>query len=279
MRTIAFISDMHEGTMYSLMPENYEVPEGARGYRIKEGNILIPNDGQKLIREYWERFGEEMDREAVDTIIWLSDLIHGQNPIERGTQLLTTDFNEQINMALEDVKPRAKGRKNHFVSGSGYHRGVRGGSPDEVICKIIAEMEDTEAYWHGPLILGPFEPSEKRWFISHGESQAFIYRSQVIDRENLHMNAAIGLEKIPKIHGVVHGHWHCSEYHMINRQHHIQVGCWCAFVPWRGSMKLYPKFQPDIGGTIVKITDDDEVIVKEYVYTPNPKISDYVRPL
>ena len=270
MRTIAFVSDVHCGTMYSIMPENFQ---------LKEGNPLPLNDGQKLILEYWESFWKECDGENVDTVVWCSDLIHGQNPIERGTQLLTTDFNEQIRMFLELAKPKAIGRKNHFVSGSGYHRGVRGGSPDEVICNVINEMDNTEGIWHGPLALGPFEPSQKTFFISHGESQAFIYRAQVIDRENLHMNAAIGLEKIPKIHAVINGHWHCSEYHMINRQHHIQVGCWCAFLPWRGSMKLYPRMQPDIGGTIVKITDDDEIIVKEYVYSPNPKICDYVRPL
>jgi len=134
-RTIAFISDVHCGTMYSIMPENFQ---------LKEGNPLPLNDGQKLILEYWEKFWQECESEGVDTNVWCSDLIHGQNPIERGTQLLTTDFNEQIRMFLELAKSKAMGRKNHFVSGSGYHRGVRGGSPDQVICSIINEMDNTE---------------------------------------------------------------------------------------------------------------------------------------
>jgi len=253
------------------------------GFLIREGNPIGLNDGQKMILEHWHRFWDFADREGVDTAVFNGDALHGQNPRERGIQLLTTDLDEQKGMFLELVRPHVKGRILHFISGSGYHKSVRAANPEFDLCRILNEHSDCRsATWHGPLAIGSFLPSELNWFISHGESMSFIYRGMVLDRENLHMNAAIGLGVIPPIKGVIHGHWHSFDVQIKHRiqQYHIQLPCWCAFVPWKGTMVLPFRFMgPDIGGVILKITEDEKVIIEPFLLDEVPKIADFVRML
>ena len=53
---------------------------------------------------------------------------------------------------------------------------------------------------------------------------------------------------------------------------------WACFIPNKIYLKSYSKMQPDIGGVIVQITDEDRLVVRKFLY-PLPKIADQLEGL
>ncbi len=263
-RTIALVSDVHSGTSYGLAPP---------GFYNDEGNLLKLNRGQESLLDFWYEYIDITHREGVDTVLYLGDLCHGQNPKGRGIQMMTTDMDIQQMMVLELLKPMARGRKNYFVHGSGYHAHPSPGvSVERNVCNELGKLEGTVSEWWGPFAFREFEPSKRVWLIQHGVSQAYIYREMIMGRENLHANAAAALGKTPFIDVVVKGHWHSYVCIEENGQFMVQCPCWCMFIPWRGTLMMIPRFQPDIGGVIIKIMEDERIVVKPYVFKPTPKV-------
>ncbi|RLE36901.1 hypothetical protein DRJ17_07680 [Candidatus Woesearchaeota archaeon] len=127
--------------------------------------------------------------------------------------------------------------------------------------------------WKGLVSVCQFKPSQKVFLILHGTGGGVIYRATSLDRENLFVNAAIGTGKIPPIHVIVKAHRHFYLYMEQNKQYMLHVPCWCAWVPNKVYLRLYGRMQPDIGGCVLQITDDDRIVHHAFLYDP-PQIAD-----
>lgn len=261
-RVIAFLSDLHIFSRYALFP-----PEG---YTTVEGMTINPSEGQEDLWGCYAEFCNICATEKVDTIVTAGDILHGQNPIERGTMLVSPNMDEQVEMAVKVLRPLVQDRKLYMISGSGYHRSTVGHNPEKDVCDRLG------GEWWGPLANAKFEPSEKIFNIAHGESAAYIYREMLMGREAMFQKWAQALGKIPKIDVVVRGHGHHFIYIHENDQHMIQLPCWMAYEPSRPYLKSYGKMQPDIGAVIVFIDDADRIRVWHYLYDC-PHIVDFVR--
>jgi hypothetical protein len=128
------------------------------------------------------------------------------------------------------------------------------------------------------MVNAQFEPSERVFNISHGESAAYIYREMLMGREALFQKYSEALGKIPHIDVIVRGHWHQFIYIHAHGQHMLQLPCWVAFEPNKIFLKSYGKMQPDIGGAIVFIDNNDRVRVWHFLY-PAVHIADFVKKL
>ncbi|GEB79774.1 hypothetical protein DDE01_11890 [Desulfovibrio desulfuricans] len=135
-------SDVHAGHMAGLTPPDWHYPlDGARG------------DLGSMQRELWGWFAETVDSlRPFDGAAWVGDLIDGDGHRSAGTELITTDRNEQCDMARGVVR-FVGAPANRFVYGTSYHTGHA-----EDFERIIADEFDakiTDQAWirkHGVAI-------------------------------------------------------------------------------------------------------------------------------
>lgn len=260
-RAIAFISDCHIGSLYAVFPEGIKTPQG---------NELKINVGQKVILDYWNYFWKKCDEFSVDTIIDLADNIEGNNKKEFGANLITSDLEIQKTAYVELLKPHIKRRQYITITGSGYHQSL-----DTKIQKDIAKRLGGKFYG----AVANIHPvgTNRTINIAHGEGGAFVYRATAMDREGLFQLAATAQGKIPKVDVVVRGHLHSFCHLHMPKQHLIQLPCWKAYDPNKITLKSYGKMQPDIGGCILFIDEENRIDIHHYLLNPIPHIDDFVR--
>ena len=252
-RRIACIADTHCASLYGLYP-----PKWSNG----TGNVTKQNEGQEAMWRHWLYFISVCRRQGVDTVIADGDLIQGQNPKNAGVGVHTDDLQEQIDIAQKALKPLmelSSVKRKHFIQGSGYHVDRNGNPAERSICEHFGGT------WHGFIANLHFIGTNVKAHIIHGGSGAWLYRSQVLDRRNLLMNAAAGIGALPKFDIMIRAHWHYYQHIDMNGQHIIQVPCWCLYMPIQIFTEKYPLFQPAIGGVIITIDGDDSIHIDKYI--------------
>jgi hypothetical protein len=260
-RRIAFIGDTHVASQFALMPESFT---------NDKGNVILASPGQKMMLNYFNQYKDKIDELECDTLVHLGDMIHGQNHKELGKDLVTSNLNEQKNMAYELHKPLCVGRKALFVGGSGYHQGAgKNQSPEQDVCERLG------GEWFGAVANVKFAPSEKLWHIQHGESAAMVYQATVLERDGNFMKIAEANGDLPHIDCFAKGHWHTWAHLHLDQFHAIQVPCWAAWQPTKFG-KLYYGKQPKIGGVICLIDEQGRVTVWPFLYKPIPRIADMI---
>ncbi len=259
-KIIAVVADTHVGSPYAVFPEKYRIEDLKTVYKL--------NDGQKELLDYWTLFNKTCDNLKVDTVFLLGDIVHGQNVKERGVRIITTDLNEQANAAYKLLFPLVNGRKSYWIAGSRYHRSAEGYNPDQSICEKFKNSQ-----WLGEV--ANLRIGSKIINISHGGSSAFIYRETAMAREIVFSKMAWANNKLPQIDMFIHGHWHWFAHLHEYGVHHVQVPCWMVYEPAPIFTKNYTRFQPDIGGVIVLLDQDDRITVWHFIY-PLPHIADGV---
>lgn len=260
-RSIAFISDLHLFSRYALFPSKYVT---------KTGMVFQGGQGQQKLWAAWEDFKSECDDQHVDTVVVVGDAVHGQNPIERGINLVSSDMDEQVDIGVYTLGPIAKGRKLYMFAGSGYHRSTVGHTPEKDICDRLGGK------WMGAIANMSFRPSKRVFNVAHGESAAYVYREMLMGREGMFLRESMALGKIPKIDVFVRGHWHRFIYIHELKMHMVQLPAWMAYEPSKPYLKSYGKMQPDTGGVIIQLDDEDRVRVWHYLYD-TPRIVDRLR--
>jgi len=267
-RIVALIADMHIGARFAIFPP---------GVIGKTGTDLsgARNPGQKQLYENFSDFLKVCDAWDVDTVILVGDLIQGTNPIGRGAQTLTPDIDEQKLAAVHLLEPLCQDRVVHVFSGTAYHESL----DTRVHYDIAKELESVakESKFHGLIANIKLKGTNRILNVSHGVSGAAIYRTTLMDREALFEAAAYGLgdlEFLPDV--VVRAHWHRFLHIHLPNQHIIQIPGWCAWFPFKGTLRLYGKTQPHVGGVLLLIDENDRIIVHHYLYKV-PKIHDYLR--
>jgi hypothetical protein len=265
-RRIAAVSDLHLMSRYSLFPPIF---------RSEEGNVFHANEGQKSIWESYKKFCQVCNDWEVDTVLLASDLIHGQNYIERGTGLISTNLNEQIQLCADVLTPLVKGRDSHWVGGSPYHNSVKGMNVEREVCNRLTEGGVTKGTWHGLVANMRVKPFDKIINMTHGGGRAAYYRETIAAREMVYGKAGEVDGKLPRIYCYVHGHFHWYNYIHQGMVHHVQLPAWTAYEPVSIFTPNYTRLQPDIGGVLLLFDDEGRLTVWHFLY-PLPHISDMV---
>jgi len=267
-RIVAFVADTHVGSRYAIFPPNII---------SKQGNDLgaMRNEGQIKLYEYWKEWEKICDAWGVDTIILLGDIIQGNNPAGRGVGTVTADLDEQKDAAVSLLSKICENRIVHSLSGTLYHESI----DTRIHYDITKELGSVakESHFHGLMANIKLKGTNRILNLAHGVSGAAIYRTTLMDREALFEAAAYGLgdlDFLPDI--VVRAHWHRFIHIHLPNQHILQVPGWCAWFPYKGTIRLYGKMQPHIGGVILFIDDHDRITIHHYLFKP-PRISDYLR--
>jgi len=115
-KRILFMSDLHCGHVAGLCPPRWQI-KGGSPHRDKI------RDSQ---REAWQWYSRQVTRcGPYDVVVVNGDAIDGQGTRSGGTELITTDRNEQIAMAVFAIRRAiTKGRTRVVMTyGTGYHVG------------------------------------------------------------------------------------------------------------------------------------------------------------
>lgn len=112
-KKILAISDLHAGSMVGLTPPAWQVHETTHKTRR--------NKFASLQSIAWEWYVQELKKIGkVDICFVLGDCIDGQDKKGAGAGQITTDLEEQAEMAIEALR-WIKAKKYVFVYGSNYH--------------------------------------------------------------------------------------------------------------------------------------------------------------
>ena len=99
-----------------------------------------------LQRECWGWTMKQFARlQPIDLLIVAGDCIEGKGARSGGTELLTADRNDQVDMACEVIR-RAKAKKVAMVRGTGYHDGQDDDWEDQNAERVGASIGDHEWY-------------------------------------------------------------------------------------------------------------------------------------
>lgn len=263
-RVVAFISDLHVGSKYSVFPLDIR----------DENNVNVSslmNKGQLQLLKYWTDFLERCNKLQVDTVVLVGDAIQGLNPKEKGFGLMFPDLDLQLEATCELLAPLVKNREFHVLSGTLYH-----GSKDVRVHKFIAN--ELKGDFDGNIANYNLKGTEISLNVAHHASSAVVYPETPASRSMLFYKESVALGKLEPVDVIVRGHKHTFFHIHKNQMHWIQLPAWQVFVPYDRAVKNYARFQSDIGGVVLLVDDEDRIRVFHYLY-PNVHISDFIRSL
>lgn len=240
---IVIVGDMHCGSLYGLAHSS-DVPEN-------KSNAFI-----KWVFESWMDFTQKYNEP--DYLILIGDLADGSQVKTLGVDALSTDLDEQVNMAnvlLRMIVPVGSKTKIYGVNGSGYHGGE--GQATNVDRRII---ESVNGEYKGNIF--EFEIGDEKIQVNHGSSGAIMAVHAYILREiNLSKTDAQKRKtKGPTI--LLRGHQH----RMFAIQDDAGIwgilnGCWQYTTPFMS--KRSANVSPSIGATIIDIDRGKTKIYRE----------------
>jgi len=118
MRRMVVIADLHCGARFGLVPPVWQ-SHYTEGFNAKVSRFQ---------KEIWQWYSKEMSLiQPVDFLVVNGDAIDGRGEKSGGTELLTTDRNEQANMAIRCIE-EVNAKSILIIQGSPYH--TSGGGDD-----------------------------------------------------------------------------------------------------------------------------------------------------
>jgi len=257
-RIIALLADLHVGCRYAVFPEDFV---------SEEGNNLSAtmNDMQVKLLEYFKHYVQVCNDLNVDSVFLVGDLIAGTNPSEQGRLMVTTNLNEQKEACIKLLEPLCKGRKVGVWSGTRYHDSLTYRTEQDI-------ARHFKGKFFGEIANVRLVPSNRVASISHHGHSAIIYPETAFGRDMTFYLESMALGKLPKIDIIIRAHLHRWCYIHRYKIHYVSLPCFQGFVPYPRAVKYFGKLQPDIGGAILFIDEEDRIRVWHYLY-PNISVT------
>lgn len=254
-RVFAFVSDLHTGSRSAVWVKLY--------------NELLASPGQLQLLESLKDFQDKCKSAGVEAVGLLGDLIEGNNRKEMSLGLVTADLNEQMDVAVDLLRPfYSQGEKCFGVCGTGYHRSL-----DTATEKYI--IERLGGQYFGGIANREVTGTGKNFAMMHGEGGSLIYGATKLHRDQFERLQSVARGKMVKPDIILTGHLHNFIRVDSCETISVQLPCWKAFEDSKIFRRSPGKMQSDIGGVIVKFPKNGKIEVQEHLY-PLPHIFDMV---
>ena len=253
MKKGAIISDLHSGSIYGLLPPNFETFEGM---------TRSQNVGQRFLWDCWMDYAERINRFDPDFIIVNGDCVDGRQPKNYGSELALPAWQDQRDAAvvcLQEIKRRVRPDcKWYFTMGTSYHVGHFGAAEEDIARALGGERYASvgtgklcrEILWlraEGVVIEAAHHIS-----VSSG-----FYRLTALDREMQWsaLTAKDASQGVPKVDLVVRSHVHYFSMGEHASKQGITTPCWQLQTRY---MRKYSttRMLPNIGGLRIEIDGD-----------------------
>ena len=263
---IGLISDLHVGARHGVHPINYVDRVTGQPYPLN-------NKGQKVLWKYLQDFIERMRENKVNTLVILGDIIGGQNWKERGAYMMYVDMNIQIRacayLIAHICKKVSTIEKVLLFKGTPYH-GSKDLSAEEQVANDLKANYGVNATYLGEFVylVLRYGKYKKTLWLAHPATGATIYPETVLGRDIGHFLQACAMGKLPPVDMIIRAHRHeFMELHKSAIRYMI-LPCWQFYVPYDKAVKMFAKWQPDIGGAI--LLADEQCRLRPWHFTyPN----------
>lgn len=130
-KRVVIMSDTHCGHLMGLTPPDWQVPQGKRISRRRD-------KAAALERESWRWYADKIkELKPIDVVIFNADAIDGRGERSGGTELLTSDRDEQVTMALACLAETGA-RRFVLTYGTAYHTGDAEDFEDNLVVALRA---------------------------------------------------------------------------------------------------------------------------------------------
>ena len=198
-RTVMVVSDAHCGHEAGIVPPAWQ-------HLIKSDKLLIQ------AKEVWEWYSTICDLIQPDTVFVLGDMMDGKGMKSGGSELITNQWAEQSNMAVEVIK-RTGAKICDMCYGTAYHVGSEDDYEDIVANTLNSSGIKTCISGHGFPIIHQIQFSLKH---KVGSSSIPHGRATQIKKEKLWAKLWAERGQMPKIDVLLRGHVHyiqsCMDY-------------------------------------------------------------------
>lgn len=261
---IAFISDVHFGETRAVFP-----PELA----TSDGQVILPNDAQKLLYKHWRRVASLLDKYKVHCITMPGDLIGGINVYESGRFMRPSRIPDQVDGLLQLILPICKGRKVLIYRGSGYHDYPQGvGEVHKEVAERLAkegvdsEYQDLHSYLelHGPKRM-------RRLFIAHEGPRYLVYPPNLAARDIQWAVMSGARGDTLEVDAIIRAHLHVWFHLDYMGKHAIQLPTWLAHTPYQATSRYFFRLQPTIGAALLLVDEMGRIDVwgGSYPWSPS----------
>lgn len=277
-KRILCCSDIHPGSMYGMLPQDFK---NSMGSQVKQ------NVGQKYLWECWKHdFIPWATKEKLDAIVVVGDVVEGKQFKSHGSELclpLIIDQEEASQAILAPLINAAVEKnskcKTYFVKGTFYHDDEAGRSVDNVAKALkgtIYEGLGSGVYAREVLDLSV---DGIVCDFSHGVSvSGGLYRAVAIDRETLWSVIAGKTNQAANASIIVRGHAHYFVHVEHTSKHAIILPAWQLQTSYMRKNSRY-RMIPDLGAVILEIDstlkakgEDPCRIVKRIYPLPQPAL-------
>lgn len=243
-KRVLVVSDIHCGSIFGMMPPNFETSDGAPKSQ---------NAGQKHLWDCWNHMLDAAKAAKLDAIVVNGDVIDGPQPAQKGTELSLALLFDQRGAAIETLRPLSVLAPMYFVKGTEYHDCKSGAS-------VEAVAEDLHGVRYKGVGSGKFSKDVLDLEIdgvvlnfSHGISVASgFYRATAHDREGIWSALAGKDGKVPKADCVIRSHAHFFVHVEHASKHIVGSPCWQLQTSYMRKNSAY-RMLPDIGALIIHV--------------------------
>ena len=267
-KKILVVSDLHCGSIFGMLPPNFET---------SDGSPKSQNKGQEYLWSCWSHLLDYASELEPDAIVVNGDVIDGLQHAQRGTELSLPLLFDQRGASIECLRPLSLLAPMYFVQGTEYHD-----------CKAGASVEAVAEDLHGVRYTGPGTGKFSKEVLdlevdgvivnfSHGISVASgFYRATAHDREGIWSALAGKDGKLPKADCVVRSHAHFFIHVEHASKHIVGSPCWELQTRYMRKNSVY-RMLPDLGALVITVDGEakeaggDPICVTKLLY-PLPHV-------
>jgi len=243
---MAWLNDLHAGSQFAIWPDPHI---------LGGGHTVGPSEAQKSLLKYFWEFAEECKDNKVNILCILGDIIMGKNWKEGGAYSMNIEIPEQVKACASLIKEfcdRTETIEQVWIwKGTGYHESRDSSVGESLRDKLVEFGIDAKYKREYSWVKLKYAGFEKTLFVAHSASGAYMYPEQSMGRDMMLFEEAHAAGKLPKVDMIVRAHKHSFIGVHKPSIRAVQLPCWQFFVPYDGAVKMYPRYQPDIGGVIM----------------------------
>lgn len=246
------VSDLHAGSIYGILPPNFDTFEGVP---------RTQNAGQKYLWECWLDFSKRARAFKPDFVIVNGDCVDGSQYRNDGSELSLLDWRDQrlaATEALKVLKAHTGAAKWYFTQGTPYHVGHYGDAEENIAESLEGERYQSlgtgrlckEVLWLN--VDGVILEAAHHISVSTG-----FYRLTALDRE-MQWSALTGKDPSkgqPKVDIVIRSHVH----YFSKAEHASKIGvttpCWQLQTRYMRKNSV-TRMIPDVGGIFLEVSGE-----------------------
>ena len=270
-KCVLVVSDLHCGSVFGLLPPNFETSSGAH---------LAQNASQRYLWECWMDMVEWAARMPVVALIVNGDMIDGRQDKQHGSELalpLPGDQGQAAIQALTVLRKRLPlSHKLFILQGTEYHDGLAGKEADTVAQLLGATQYrglGTGRYTREVLDLDIDGVAIN--FAHHVGTTMGMYRGTAIDKESLFATLAAREGKHIRCDALIRAHAHHFVHEELPHKHGVIGPCWQLQTRFMRKKSVY-RMIPDIGWVALwvdpaaKKAGMDPIRVEKRIYSLPP---------